>query len=136
MHHSWLKITKKELAVTGSCLCCGNCCRSLSLEGPRGWLRSPAAFASLVQKNPQFSRFVVTGKESSGYLLFQCKRLGEDGLCSDYEDRPSVCRGFPHKDLLFCGGTLPAGCGYQFIETKSFRRVLGEKIKRHDVHKK
>lgn len=136
MHYSWLKLARKELAVTGSCHCCGNCCRALNLEGPHGWLRSAVAFASLVDRNPEFSRFEVTGKDSCGYLLFRCRRVDADGLCTDYEDRPSVCREFPHKDLLFCGGMLPTGCGYKFIEIKSFHHVLIGKMKKEGMHKK
>lgn len=133
LHYCWLKLSRKELLVVGSCLCCGNCCRALNLEGPSGWLRSKKTFKKLLTRNPEFKRFEITGHDGSGYLLFRCNRLDDNGLCGDYENRPSVCLDFPHKDLLFCGGTLPTGCGYGFVEITSFNKILKKKMKEINI---
>ncbi|CAG37257.1 YkgJ family cysteine cluster protein [Desulfotalea psychrophila] len=125
-----LRLSETELFVAGDCGRCGACCRSLSLEGPDGWLRSATTFAGLVRSNPEYERFILTGRDGQGYLLFTCCHLSEDGLCGDYSNRPAVCRGFPHKDLLLCGGELPTGCHYQFVEKRSFSQVLDKKIKK------
>lgn len=125
----FLKIRRKVLVVRGSCNCCGNCCRAINLEGPKGWIKSEQYFQELLMKNHEFSRFSVVKKDQSGHLVFECKKLGENNMCTDYDQRPDVCRLFPDKRLPFCGGGLPDGCGYRFEEMKSFKHVLDNKLK-------
>jgi Fe-S-cluster containining protein len=33
---------------------------------------------------------------------FECERLGADGRCTQYEDRPNMCRIYEPKDDLLC----------------------------------
>lgn len=127
----YLKMSKKDLVVRGECRLCGNCCRAINLEGPEGWIKSEKYFNKLLEKNSEFGRFSVLKRDSSGYLVFYCNKLGKDNLCTDYENRPSVCRDFPKKELSFCGGGLPTGCGYRFEEIKSFKKVLHKEMERN-----
>ena len=41
--------------------------------------------------------------------FYHCPKLGEDGLCTDYENRPSICRSFPDNPLA----ALPPKCGFR-----------------------
>lgn len=40
--------------------------------------------------------------------FYYCPKLGEDGLCTDYEKRPNICRDFPNNPLV----ALPLKCSY------------------------
>lgn len=40
--------------------------------------------------------------------FYYCPKLGENGLCTDYENRPNICRDFPNNPLV----ALPLKCSY------------------------
>ena len=40
--------------------------------------------------------------------FYYCPKLGSDGLCTDYENRPNICRDFPNNPLV----ALPLKCSY------------------------
>ena len=40
--------------------------------------------------------------------FYYCPKLGKDGLCTDYENRPDICRDFPNNPLV----ALPLKCSY------------------------
>lgn len=123
-----LKLSKKELMIGGVCHCCGACCQRLSLDNGRGWVKKRRDFERIVANNPQYRCFEVIGNDSSGNLLFSCSWLSDDGTCSNYEKRFDFCRNFPDKNLVFCGGGLPAGCGYSFRSVVPFSKILQETL--------
>lgn len=47
------------------------------------------------------------GKDEKVYFYY-CPHLGEDNLCTQYENRPDICRDFPNNPLSI----LPNWCGY------------------------
>lgn len=116
----------KELLVTGSCHCCGSCCRKINLEGHRGWLRSKHDFYEVLHDYPEYKRFVITGKDEQGFLQFSCSWINSDGYCKDHGRRLALCRNFPDKSLHFCGGVLPSGCGYLISEVRPFKSYLAD----------
>ncbi len=120
----WLRLRGKSILVTGSCRGCGSCCRRINLEGPQGWLRSEEVFTRLLRDNPEYRRFEVTGGDEQGFLLFSCSWLTAAGSCRQHDHRLPLCRRFPEKSLIFAGGGLPAGCGYRFVVTEPFAKVL------------
>jgi uncharacterized protein len=119
-----MRFMGKELLVTGSCRCCGNCCRKINLEGGRGWLRSQKDFIEVLSDYPEYERFSITGKDDQGFLLFSCSWLTDTGLCRDHENRLSLCTNFPDKALHFCGGNLLPGCGFVINEVRPFSEYL------------
>jgi len=121
-----MRFMGKELIVTGSCRCCGNCCRKINLEGGRGWLRSEEDFFDVLNEYPEYERFIIIGKDDQGFLQFSCTWLTDAGLCRDHENRLSLCTNFPDKSLHFCGGTLPPGCGFMINEVRPFSRYLAD----------
>lgn len=112
----WLHLTHQKHLVEGSCKRCGECCRSLSIEGYDGWIKTESEFQILLRLRPEYQRFTVVGSVG-GCLLFSCTEIGDDGNCGDYQNRPALCRNFPHRDLLISGAKMPAGCGYYFRES-------------------
>ncbi len=125
-----LRIRGKTIMVAGSCIRCGSCCLSISLEGPFGWLRSERTFKKMVIASPEYKRFVIIGRDAQGYLLFRCTCVTQDGSCGDYDKRPALCRHFPESSLPFAGGQLPPTCGYRFVEGVSFKKVLNAAVRR------
>lgn len=125
-----LKLRGKSILVTGSCRGCGSCCRSISLEGKDGWLRSEEAFKEVLSKYPEYMRFQMTGKDGQGFLLFCCDWCSPEGTCLNYEKRLPLCRNFPESSLAFAGGALPNNCGYQFNEVVPFEKVLEKEMQK------
>ena len=53
--------------------------------------------------------------------FYYCKKLNNDGLCSDYENRLQICRDFPNNPLVL----LPKCCGYkEWKEEHHFEALL------------
>ena len=44
----------------------------------------------------------------SEVYFYYCPKLGDNGLCSDYENRPDICKDFPNNPLV----ALPLKCSY------------------------
>lgn len=127
-----LKLRKQAVIIEGNCLQCGSCCKSINLEGRRGWMRSEKEFLALLEQYPEYKRFKIEGKDQSGYLVFSCRYLNQLGKCEDYERRPSLCKEFPVKGLFFSGGHLPTNCGYHFRIIRSFRPFLEKAVRSLD----
>lgn len=119
-----LRVTGKELILTGHCRQCGSCCRRLQLQHGKQWLRSRRKFNALIKNDPEFARFEVIGRDRQGLLVFNCNMLGADNRCQDYDNRPRLCRDFPDKEIFFCGATLPDGCGFTLSSGTAFAKIL------------
>jgi Fe-S-cluster containining protein len=96
----------------GKCNGCGACCRVLTLEQSPAEVRQMAALtqvlgipsdhafaarhwhpltrAEAMRRNPFY-----TSRLPPDAHLYACDRLGDDGRCTAYEERPLVCRGYP-----------------------------------------
>jgi len=116
-------ILRREVEIVGQCALCGGCCRDIFIQNGRTWLKSRRAFARLCECEPEYARFVVTGRSESGYLVFACTLRGEDGLCTSYESRLPLCRNYPSRSIYYQGGRLNSDCGYAFKAT-TFRDLL------------
>ena len=93
-------------------------------------MRHENDFAEILKNNQEFKRFERTGKDSQGFLSFSCTWCTKDGRCCDYDNRLQLCENFPDRDLPFCGGTLPEGCGFRFEAVRSFRLVYKREVNR------
>lgn len=47
-------------------------------------------------------------KDLTSLHFYYCPKLSKDGLCGDYENRPSICRNFPNNPLVI----LPLKCSF------------------------
>lgn len=127
----WKQKPRQEVVILGSCRQCGACCRRISLQTTKGWIRSREEFARLLRKHPDYSRFRISGRDEQGYLLFTCSWLQEDGSCADHDNRLPICRGYPDPRLPMEGGELLPGCGYYILRGKPFSRYLDQARKRY-----
>ncbi len=57
---------------------------------------------------PEYIELLEKNKEYDVYF-YHCPKLTEDKRCSDYENRPQICRDFPDNPLSI----LPEACGYK-----------------------
>jgi len=98
--------------LAGACNGCGACCRVILLEQSPEEVRQLAALtrvlgipsdhtfvaehwrpltrAEAMTRNPFY-----TSRLAPDAHLYTCDRLGDDGRCLAYEERPLVCRGYP-----------------------------------------
>ena len=100
---------KMEYKITGECKKCGKCCRYMySFD-----TYTTTDFKIMQFLFPAYRRFYIRGKDEYGNLIFACKYVTEEGLCSVYDKS-----GYP--------GKLHEGCGYK-VEDKSFETYLSPK---------
>ena len=62
-----------------------------------------------------FPEYVDLLKSDEGYFVYHCPKLTEANRCSDYDNRPQICRDFPDNPLAF----LPKSCGFERWKLKS-----------------
>ena len=94
------------------CAGCGACCRTIAVEQSPDEMRRMAALTRVIgfPSDHQFTAEhwqPLTRDEAMArnplYVTrvgpdlhwYACDRLGSDGLCTVYEERPLVCRGYP-----------------------------------------
>lgn len=63
---------------------------------------------------PEYVQMLNDSGES-GYYFYHCPKVTEDNRCSDYENRPQICRDFPDNPIAF----LPKDCGFRDWKLKS-----------------
>ena len=115
------KILKRKYYRTGSCLKCGKCCRYMySFD-----TYTTTDFKIMQFLFPAYRRFYIRGKDEDGNLIFACKYVTEEGLCSVYDKRLRMCKKYPASKIGY-PGKLHKGCGYQ-VEDKSFESYLKNK---------
>ncbi|NDV18056.1 YkgJ family cysteine cluster protein [Pseudodesulfovibrio sp. JC047] len=113
----------RDVEIVGHCRMCGRCCRKILLKSDDHWLKKETEFTELCQADPLLVRFRIMGRNPSGFLLFECARLGKDNICTEYESRPALCSNYPTKSLYYHGGWLRDDCGFSF-QAVTFRDVF------------
>ncbi len=104
--------------VIGECKKCGKCCNYMYSYDTY----TEKEFKIMQFLFPAYKRFYIKGKDEDGNLIFACKLVTKDGLCSDYKHRLRMCKNYPAKKLNFYG-KLHAGCGYSVVK-KEFKDYL------------
>ena len=64
----------------------------------------------------------IKDKDEQGNLIFACRYVTEEGLCSVYEKRLPMCKRYPAKKIYY-PGDLHEGCGYKIIK-KTFEDYM------------
>ena len=108
-----------------SCNCCGACCKLAVSEYSYEQLKQRAMrgdkysedFVSVFVPfekeedakaiNPEYFELLNELVDDRVYYYY-CPKLGEDNLCTIYENRPNICRDFPHNPLKL----LPSQCSF------------------------
>lgn len=109
---------KVEYEIQGECKKCGKCCRYMySFDS---YTKKEFKFMQFLF--PSYRRFYIKGKDDKGNLIFACKYVTNNGLCSVYEKRLPMCKKYPSKKIFY-PAKLHEGCGYKIVK-KSFNDYL------------
>lgn len=109
---------KLSYEITGHCLKCGKCCNYMySVD-----TYTQKEFEIMQMIFPKYKRFYIKGKDEYGNLIFGCKLVTADGLCSDYKHRLRMCKNYPASRIAY-PAKLHEGCGYS-VKIKKFDDYL------------
>lgn len=109
---------KVEYEIQGECKKCGKCCRYMySFD-----TYTEKEFKFMQFLFPSYRRFYIKGKDDKGNLIFACKYVTDNGLCSVYEKRLPMCKKYPSKKVFY-PAKLHEGCGYKIVKN-SFNDYL------------
>lgn len=109
---------KIKYKIEGKCNKCGNCCRQIRAYG----LKNEKELKLMQLIFPHYKRFYITGKDINGEYILSCIYLMKNGLCSVYNNRPSVCKNYPEKVIQF-NAEMIDNCGFKVIK-KDFKDYL------------
>jgi Fe-S-cluster containining protein len=109
---------KLSYEITGECKKCGKCCNYMYSKDTY----TEKEFKIMQMIYPKYKRFYIKGRDDEGNLIFACKLVTPEGLCSDYKHRPRMCRNYPAKRINY-PGKLHEGCGYT-VHIKKFDDYL------------
>ena len=108
-----------------SCIKCGACCKLATSEHSYAQLKQRAMkgdkfaqdFVSVFvpyeteeeakQANPEYFELLNKLVEDEKIYYYHCPKV-KDNLCTDYENRPNICKDFPHNPLKL----LPSSCAF------------------------
>lgn len=123
IYKKWAEILayRKEFSCTGCATCCNLACSEFSPEelkqkaekGDRFATQFLSVFTPYKSKEeprtiyPAYIKMLEDNKEDEVYF-YHCPKLTECNRCSDYENRPQICRDFPDNPLSI----LPKSCGF------------------------
>ena len=113
---------RKEFHCVGCATCCNLACSEFSPEelkrraenGDNFAKQFTSIFIPYESKEearkvyPEYIQMLEDNKEDEVYF-YHCPKLTKDNRCSDYENRPQICRDFPDNPLSI----LPKACGYK-----------------------
>jgi Fe-S-cluster containining protein len=107
------------------CIKCANCCRLATSEYSYEQLKQRAMRGDKYSKdfvsvfvpykseeeaklaNPEYFKLLEDMMENQKVYYYYCPKL-VGNLCSDYENRPNICKDFPHNPLKL----LPSTCSF------------------------
>lgn len=123
IYRKWNEILayRKEFSCVGCGTCCKLACSEFSPEqlkfkadhGDKFANQFLSVFVPYGSKEeareiyPEYIKMLEDNKEEEVYF-YHCPKLTECNRCSDYENRPQICRDFPDNPLAL----LPKSCGY------------------------
>jgi len=121
----------KRNPITGTCRCCGKCCKNLILINRGKPVRNIEQFNKLKKKKNYHERFRPVFRDAEdNFLYFSCDRLDDENKCSDYQHRPEICREYPNKNMIKYGGRFLEGCGYRIKPAEDFKEILSQEMKK------
>lgn len=109
------------------CNCCGACCRLAVSEHSYDDLKKMANRGDKFAKQftsvflpyqdemqarsalPEYFELLDSLAQDKKMYFYYCPKCNDDNRCSDYENRPDICKDFPYNPLKM----LPSTCGYQ-----------------------
>lgn len=125
IYKKWMKILdyRENFSCIGCASCCKLACSEFSYEELLEKAKNGDNFATqftsvfIPYKSeeearavyPEYLEMLKEKLESDSVYFYHCPKLTKENRCSDYENRPSICRDFPNNPLSL----LPKSCGYK-----------------------
>lgn len=124
IYQKWKKML--EYRDCFKCVGCATCCKLACSEFSYKELKEKASkgdnfatqFTSIFipyetqdearQIYPEYFELLAEKLNGENVYFYHCPKLTTDNRCSDYENRPQICRDFPDNPLSL----LPKACGY------------------------
>lgn len=124
------------------CIRCGNCCRLATSEFSYEQLKQRAMRGDKYSKdfvsvfvpynseeeaklaNPEYFELLNKLVEEQKIYYYYCPKL-VNNECSDYENRPEICKSFPHNPLKL----LPSTCSYNAWKDEISKQAMLLKAK-------
>lgn len=124
IYKKWMQMI--EYRKNFSCSRCASCCRLACSEFSYEELKQKAqngdnfatqfvsTFIPYEDENearkiyPDYFELLAEKLDGEKVYFYHCPKLNADNSCSDYENRPDICRDFPDNPLSL----LPARCGF------------------------
>lgn len=124
IYEKWMKILdyRKEFHCTGCATCCRLACSEFSYEELKTKALNGDNFAQQFTSifipykteteakavYPEYFELLAEKLDGENVYFYHCPKLSSDNRCSDYENRPQICRDFPDNPLSL----LPRACGH------------------------
>lgn len=124
IYEKWIKIL--EYRKNFSCQGCATCCKLACSEFSYAELKRKAELGDNFAKQfvsvfipyeseeeakaiyPEYFELLAEKLDGEKVYFYHCPKLTSRNRCSDYENRPQICRDFPDNPLSL----LPKACGY------------------------
>lgn len=124
IYDKWMKII--EYRRNFKCIGCATCCKLACSEFSYQELKQKASagdnfatqFISIFipyedenaakQIYPEYFKLLSDTLDGEKVYFYYCPKLTKENRCSDYENRPQICRDFPDNPLSL----LPRACGF------------------------
>ena len=114
--------SRKKFSCGGCAACCKLACSEFSYDDLKQKSQNNDNFATqfisvfIPYENeleaekiyPEYFELLKNRAENEKVYFYYCPKVTKDNRCSDYENRPPICRDFPDNPL----GFLPKTCGY------------------------
>ena len=113
----------------GGCTQRGNCCYYILFPAPNSWLSKIFYFWNVEINGfyPRDSKPLQV--EEDKFMVMGCRYLQQDGRCSHYHLRPSICRTWPQIEY-FGRPKILKGCGFKAVpRDKNFDPFPQDKIR-------
>lgn len=124
IYKDWMKILeyRKNSGCTGCATCCKLACSEFSYDELTFKASKGDNFASQFisvfipyateaearEIYPEYFELLAERMDGEKVYFYHCPKLTENNRCSDYENRPGICRDFPDNPLSL----LPKACGF------------------------
>jgi len=124
VHEKWTKMFKyrNNFGCNGCATCCRLACSEFSYEqlqqkaqnGDKFATQFISVFIPYKDENdarkiyPEYFELLSEKMENEKVYFYHCPKLTSDSRCSDYENRPQICRDFPDNPLSI----LPKSCAF------------------------
>ena len=109
---------KMEYEITGECKKCGKCCNYMySFD-----TYTEKEFKIMQFIYPAYKRFYIKGNDEDGNLIFACKYVSAEGLCTVYNKRLKMCKRYPAPKIRY-PASMHEGCGFEVLK-KDFKDYL------------